>query len=64
MLKQCSFFCFFEGYDATWIGGTTSDGKWIVLALDRRKNYKMSIGYVYLQVCLHFIYNYEVCDIN
>lgn len=41
---------FFQGYDATWIGGTSSDGKWIVLAIDRRKDCKMSVGYVCLKV--------------
>ncbi|KAF0766329.1 Uncharacterized protein FWK35_00017566 [Aphis craccivora] len=38
------------GYDATWIGGTTPDGKWIIFALDRRNDDKMSIGYVCLKI--------------
>ncbi|XP_022164514.1 uncharacterized protein LOC111029699 [Myzus persicae] len=38
------------GYDATWIGGTTPDGKWIILALDRRNDCKMSIGYACLKI--------------
>lgn len=41
---------FSQGYDATWIGGTTSDGKWIVLAMDRRRNCETSIAYACLKV--------------
>ncbi|XP_050441343.1 uncharacterized protein LOC126846165 [Adelges cooleyi] len=38
------------GFDATWIGGTDSNGKWIILALDRRNDHNMSVGYLCLYV--------------
>ncbi|XP_050541842.1 uncharacterized protein LOC126905810 [Daktulosphaira vitifoliae] len=38
------------GYDATWFGGTNSDGQWILFSIDRRSDHKMSLGYVCLKI--------------